>query len=242
MLKTEKQFIVEQLTERLKAAETLIVADYRGLTNKQIDGIRDELFKHGARFTVAKNTLARRAAEAAGADSLLGLLEGPTAIAFVQEGGDPVAVAKALNDAVRTTKILSIRGGVLQGKTIGEEEVKTLATLPPLDVLRGQALGAMVAPLTTFVALINAPLQNLIGLIDARIEQLGGAAPAPVAPAEAPAPDEPVVEAVAEVPAEEPQAEADVPAEAPEAPEASAEPASEAAGDPTDTETNEEKS
>ena len=103
MLKTEKQLIVEQLTERLKAAETLIVADYRGLTNKQIDGIRDELFKHGARFTVAKNTLARRAAEAAGADSLLGLLEGPTAIAFVQEGGDPVAVAKALNDAVRTT-------------------------------------------------------------------------------------------------------------------------------------------
>lgn len=242
MLKTEKQLIVEQLTERLKAAETLIVADYRGLTNKQIDGIRDELFKHGARFTVAKNTLARRAAEAAGADSLLGLLEGPTAIAFVQEGGDPVAVAKALNDAVRTTKILSIRGGVLQGKTIGEEEVKTLATLPPLDVLRGQALGAMVAPLTTFVALINAPLQNLIGLIDARIEQLGGAAPAPVAPAEAPAPAEPVVEAVAEVPAEEPQVEADVPAEAPEAPEASAEPASEAAGDPTDTETNEEKS
>ncbi len=242
MLKTEKQLIVEQLTERLKAAETLIVADYRGLTNKQIDGIRDELFKHGARFTVAKNTLARRAAEAAGADSLLGLLEGPTAIAFVQEGGDPVAVAKALNDAVRTTKILSIRGGVLQGKTIGEEEVKTLATLPPLDVLRGQALGAMVAPLTTFVALINAPLQNLIGLIDARIEQLGGAAPAPVAPAEAPAPAEPVVEAVAEVPPEEPQVEADVPAEAPEAPEASAEPASEAAGDPTDTETNEEKS
>ena len=241
MLKTEKQVIVEQLTERLKAAETLIVADYRGLTNKQIDGIRDELFKHGARFTVAKNTLARRAAEAAGADSLLGLLEGPTAIAFVQEGGDPVAVAKALSDAVRTTKILSIRGGVLQGKTIGEEEVKLLATLPPLDVLRGQALGAMVAPLTTFVALINAPLQNLIGLIDARIDQLGGAAPAPTAPAEAPAPTEPVVEPAAEAPADEPQAE--VPAEeAPDAPEASAEPASEAAGDPTDTETNEKES
>lgn len=242
MLKTEKQFIVEQLTERLKAAETLIVADYRGLTNKQIDGIRDELFKHGARFTVAKNTLARRAAEAAGADSLLGLLEGPTAIAFVQEGGDPVAVAKALNDAVRTTKILSIRGGVLQGKTIGEEDVKALATLPPLDVLRGQALGAMVAPLTTFVALINAPLQNLIGLIDARIEQLGGAAPAPAAAAEAPAPAEPVVEAVAEAPAEEPQAEAELPAEAPEAPEAAAEPVSEAAGDPTEPETIEKES
>lgn len=240
MLKTEKQFIVEQLTERLKAAETLIVADYRGLTNKQIDGIRDELFKHGARFTVAKNTLARRAAEAAGADSLLGLLEGPTAIAFVQEGGDPVAVAKALNDAVRTTKILSIRGGVLQGKTIGEEEVKSLATLPSVDVLRGQVLGAIVAPLTTFVALINAPLQNLIGLIDARIEQLGGAAPAPAAPVEAPAAAEPAPAPVAEAPVAESQP--DVTAEAPEAPEAAAKPASEAAGDPTDTETNEKES
>ena len=237
MLKTEKQHIVEQLTERLQAAETLIVADYRGLTNKQIDSIRDELFKHGARFTVAKNTLARRAAEAAGADSLLGLLEGPTAIAFVQPGGDPVAVAKALNDAARTTKTLTIRGGVLQGRTIGEEDVKSLATLPPLDVLRGQVLGAIVAPLTTFVALINAPLQNLIGLIDARIEQLGGAAVAPAAPAEAPAVAEPVAVPATEAPAEEPQSEASA-----EAPEAVAEPASEAAGDPTDTETNEKES
>ena len=240
MLKTEKQVIVDQLTERLKAADTLIVADYRGLTNKQLDGIRDELFKHGARFTVAKNTLARRAAEAVGADSLLGLLEGPTAIAFVQVGGDPVAVAKVLNDAVRTTKILAIRGGVLQGKTIGEDEVKSLATLPPVDVLRGQALGAMVAPLTTFVALINAPLQNLIGLIDARIDQLGGAAAAPTAPTEAPAAAEPGDGPAAEAPAEEPQSEATV--EAPEAPEAAAEPATEAAGDSTDTETNEKES
>lgn len=222
MLKTEKQLIVDQLTERLKTAETVIVADYRGLTNKQIDGIRDELFKHGARFTVAKNTLARRAAEAAGADSLLGLLEGPTAIAFVQAGGDPVAVAKALNDAARTTKILVIRGGVLQGRTIGEDEVKSLATLPPVDVLRGQALGAMVAPLTTFVALINAPLQYLIGLIDARIDQLGGAAVAPAAFAEEPQPE--------------------TTAEASVAPEAPAEPAPEAAGDPTDTGTNEKES
>ena len=240
MHKADKEAVVADLVEQLRTAESLIVADYRGLTNKQIDGIRDELFKHGARFTVAKNTLARRAAEAAGADSLLGLLEGPTAIAFVQPGGDPVAVAKALSDAVRTTKILTIRGGVLQGRAIGEEDVKSLATLPPVDVLRGQVLGAIVAPLTTFVALINAPLQNLIGLIDARIEQLGGAAVAPAAPVEAPATAEPADRPADEAPAEEPQSEAI--AEAPEAPEAAAEPAIEAAGDPTDTETNEKES
>lgn len=236
MQKSDKQFVIDQLTERLKTSETLIVADYRGLTNKQLDAIRDDLYKHGAKFSVAKNTLARRAAEAAGADALLALLEGPTAIAFVESGGDPVAVAKALSDAARTTKILAIRGGVLQGKTIGEDEIKSLATLPPVETLRAQALGAMVAPLTTFVALINAPLQDLIGLIDARIEQLGGAedtAAAPAAPVETETPAAaPAAPAEAGAAAEEPVAEAEAPAEAP----------AEAAAETTDTENNEEDS
>jgi large subunit ribosomal protein L10 len=239
--KTDKQYVVDQLTERLKAAETLIVADYRGLTNKQLDGIRDEMFKVGAKFSVAKNTLARRAAEAAGAEALLALLEGPTAIAFVQSGGDPVAVAKALNEAARVTKVLTIRGGVLQGKTIGEEDVKALATLPPVDTLRGDALGAMIAPLTSFLALVNAPLQNLIGLIDARIEPLqaqGGAAAAPAAPAAAEAPAPAAAEPAAEAEADaEPQAEA----VAADEPVAEAEAPAEAAAETTETENNEEE-
>lgn len=243
MQRTEKQQVIDQLTTRLAAAETLIVADYRGLTNKQLDQLRDELYKHGAKFSVAKNTLARRAAEAAGAEAVLALLEGPTAIAFVESGGDAVAVAKALEAASRTTKILAIRGGVLQGKVIGEEEVKALATLPPADVLRAEALGAMVAPLTGFLALVNAPLSDLIGLIDARIEQLQGqgdtsaaaAAPAPAA-AE---PEAPQASPDAEAPAEEPAAESAPEAEAEAAPEAAAE----AAADTTDiqSETNEEE-
>ena len=119
-----------------------------------------------------KNTLTRRAAEAAGADALLAMLEGPTAIAFIEADGDMVAVAKALADSARTTKILAIRGGILDGTPIGEADVENLATLPPLDVLRGQVLGAITAPLTTVVGLITAPVRDLIGLIDARIEQL----------------------------------------------------------------------
>jgi large subunit ribosomal protein L10 len=234
--KSDKQYVVDQLTERLRTSDTLIVADYRGLTNKQLDGIRNELVKHGARFVVAKNTLARRAAEAAGADAVLALLEGPTAIAFVQADGDAVAVAKALNEAVRTTKILAIRGGVLQGKTIGEEEIKSLATLPPVETLRAEALGAMVAPLTGFLALVNAPMQNLIGLIDARIEQLQAQGGAAAAPAAAPAEPEAAAE---EAPAEE-QPQAEAVAEEPVA-EAEAEPA-EAAADPTETENKEKES
>src|ERR687894_155617 len=118
MQRDDKERVVAELTERLRTAETLIVADYRGLTNAEIDGLRSKLLEHGARFAVVKNTLTRRAAEAAGADALLALLEGPSAIAFVEAEGDPAAVAKALRDAARTTRILAIRGGVLQGRSI----------------------------------------------------------------------------------------------------------------------------
>jgi large subunit ribosomal protein L10 len=173
MQKEAKARVVDELTERLKAAETLIVADYRGLTMPQIDALRGRLLEHGARFTVVKNTLTRRAAEAAGNEALLALLEGPSAIAFIEADGDMVAVAKALADSARDTRVLTIRGGILAGRQIGGGEVEELAKLPPVDVLRGQVLGAVIAPLTSLLALVNAPLQNLIGLIDARIEQLG---------------------------------------------------------------------
>jgi large subunit ribosomal protein L10 len=173
MHKDEKQRVVADLTERLKSSDTLIVADYRGLTMPQIDGLRTELLKHGARFQVVKNTLTRRAAEAAGAEAVLALLEGPTAIAFLEGDADPAAVAKALAAAGRETRVLEVRGGILEGRPITPEEVDSLAKLPPLDVLRGQVLGAVTAPLQTIVGLFTAPLQDLVGLIDARVEQLG---------------------------------------------------------------------
>src|SRR5207237_3281560 len=101
--KAQKERVVAELAERLRTTETLVVADYRGLTMPQIDDLRTKLLEHGARFAVVKNTLTKRAAELAGADALLALLEGPTAIAFLESNGDPVAVAKALVDAARTT-------------------------------------------------------------------------------------------------------------------------------------------
>jgi large subunit ribosomal protein L10 len=172
MQKSDKEKVVTDLTEKLRSAETMIVADYRGLTMPQIDALRSKLIENGARFTVVKNTLTRRAAEAAGADALLALLEGPSAIAFVEADGDAVAVAKALADSARDTKVLEIRGGVMQGLVITGADVDVLAKLPPLDVLRGQVIGAVIAPLNAIAGLINAPLQNLYGLIEARIEQL----------------------------------------------------------------------
>jgi len=205
--KEDKQKVVEELTERLRSSDTLLVADYRGLTMPQIDALRTRLLESGARFTVVKNTLTRRAAEAAGADALLTLLDGPSAIAFLDADGDMVAAAKALADMARESRILEIRGGVLQGRTMSASEVESLATLPPFDVLRGQVLGAIIAPLNVLMGLLTAPLQNLHGLIDARIEQLGGADEAPAAEEQAP-------EEVPEPASEEPTAAGDEPTQA----------------------------
>ena len=174
MKKEDKERVVAELTEKLRRSDTMIVADYRGLTMPQIDSLRSRLVEQGATFSVVKNTLTRRAAEAAGADALLALLDGPSAIAFIEADGDAVAVAKALSDSARETRVLALKGGVMQGRTISGEDVESLAKLPPLDVLRGQVIGAVIAPLNAILGLVNAPLQNLYGLIDARIEQLGG--------------------------------------------------------------------
>src|SRR5579864_3729765 len=190
MKKEDKEQVVAELTERLRASDTLLVADYRGLTMPQIDALRSRLIESGAKFTVVKNTLTRRAAEAAGADALLTLLEGPSAIAFLEADGDMVAAAKALADSARESRVLAIRGGVMEGRIVSAEEVESLAKLPPIDVLRGQVLGAIIAPLSSLIGLVTAPLQNLYGLIDARIDQLGGEEPAATEP-EPPAAAEP---------------------------------------------------
>jgi large subunit ribosomal protein L10 len=217
MQRDEKERVVAELADRLRSTETLIVADYRGLSVTEINDLRGQLLEHGARFRVVKNTLTRRAAEEAGAESLLALLDGPTAIAFLDDDGDPVAVAKALNAASRETKVLEIRGGILDGQQIGEAEVKSLATLPPTDVLRAQLVSAVSGPLMTVVGLFTAPLRDLVNVIDARIKQLeeqGQAVPdaepepepEPQSAAEEPAAEEVTPEApAAEAATEEPE-------------------------------------
>jgi large subunit ribosomal protein L10 len=189
MQRTQKERVVTELAEQLRSTESLIVADYRGLTNAQLEELRAKLRGSGARFQVVKNTLTRRAAEEVGSESLLALLEGPTAIAFVETDGDPVAVAKALSAAARETRVLEIRGGILDGEQIGGDDVRSLATLPPTDVLRAQLVGAVSGPLMTVVGLFTAPLRDLVNVIDARIKQLeeqeGAEEVSPEAPASA---------------------------------------------------------
>jgi large subunit ribosomal protein L10 len=232
MLKSEKERVVEQLAERLRSTETLMVADYRGLTMPEIDELRSRLLEAGARFTVVKNTLTKRAAEQAGTTNVLELIEGPTAIAFLEAEGDPVAVAKVLNETARATDVLVIRGGLLEGSLVGDAEIKRLATLPAADVLRAQLAGAVFAPLTTVVGLFTAPLRDLVGVLDARIRQLeeqGETVPEPEPAAEAAAEEPQAEEAAAEPAAEEEQPQAEETAEEPAAEEEqSEEPSAEA--------------
>jgi large subunit ribosomal protein L10 len=215
MLRQDKERIVSELAERLKNSQNLLVADYRGLTMPEIDELRSALLETGARFSVVKNTLTRLAAEEAGVKQLLELVDGPTAIAFIDAEGDPAAAAKILNDTARTNDVLVIRGGLLEGDTVSDVEIKRLATLPPADVLRAQFAGAVAAPLTTIVGLFTAPLRDLANVIDARITQLheqGEAVPEPAAEAETPQAE---VSTEAEAPAQTPP-EASEPEEASE--------------------------
>jgi large subunit ribosomal protein L10 len=234
MHRSDKERVVAELTERLRSADTLIVTDYRGLTNVQLESLRDELIKHGARLSIVKNTLTRRAAEAAGADSLLALLEGPSAIAFIEADGDPVSVAKALSDTARESRILEIRGGIMQGRSIDPAAVEELSKVPPLDVLRGQVVGAILAPLNQLVGLVNAPLRDFVGLIDSRIEQLGGAEEAEAAPETAQADES------AEA-APSPEADEDAAPVAEATPEAEAKSEAEATSEESTEETPEEE-
>jgi len=217
MQKADKERVVTELTDRLKSAETLIVADYRGLTVTQIGALRGKLLEHGARFSVVKNTLTKRAAESAGVKPLLALLDGPTAIAFLETGGDPVAVAKALDDAVRAN-VLTLKGGLLEGSELTADDVRQLAKLPPAEMLRAQLVGAVIGPATMIVGLFTAPMRELVGVIEARIRQLeeqGETAPAPVAEEQAEEPaaeakpqaEETAAEAEPEAPPKEPTAE-----------------------------------
>ena len=225
MQKRDKERVVGELVERLRSTDTLIVADYRGLSMSEMDGVRTELLQHGARFSVVKNTLTKRAAEEAGVTQLIELLEGPTAVAFVGDG-DMVAVAKTLNETARRTRILTLKGGIVQGQAVTAEQVRELASLPPTEELQGQVLGAIVGPLNAIVGLFTAPLRELVGVVDARIRQLEeqeaaqAAKPEPepeaAEPKSEPEAAEPEPEPEARPDAEEPAAEAEAAPDEPE--------------------------
>jgi large subunit ribosomal protein L10 len=154
----EKAQAIAELATRLSSGETVIAADFRGLTVKELAELRARLRAAETEFTVVKNTLARRAAAAAGREALLPYLDGPTGLAWV--GGDPALAAKALNGfAGEHPDALAIKGGLLEGRDLPSADVIRLAGLPTREQLLGQLAGGVAAPLSGLAG----SLSNLIG-------------------------------------------------------------------------------
>ncbi len=164
MNKDQKAAVVDEIAAQISEAQAVIAVDYRGTSVPQAAELRAKLRDADTTFRIVKNSLTERAAAKAGADTLKGLLEGPTAFAFVH--GDPAAAAKALNDFTRELDSFQFKGGVMDGTPLSVDELKVIARLPTREVLDAQLVGMVASPLTGLVRGLN-------GLISGLALQLG---------------------------------------------------------------------
>jgi large subunit ribosomal protein L10 len=162
---------VEDLKARLKGVKTVLLAEYRGLTVQQLSDLRRQLKAVSAEYKVVKNRLARLAI-AGGLGGLGAQLKGPTGMVLAK--GDPVSVAKALQTFARTNQALVLKAGVVDGQLLEPAGLKALADLPSREALRAQIVGALTAPLTQLVGLLQAAPRELAYILDQR----GRSAPA----------------------------------------------------------------
>jgi len=160
MLRSQKEALLDEIKSLLVAHDDMFVSDYRGLTVAELKELRGSLRESGGSMHVLKNTLTRRAAAETGREALTELLNGPTAVTFC--GDDPVAAAKALSDFARKHDSLVVRGGLLQGQIIDAAGVKALATMPPREILLGQVVGTMAAPISGLVTVLQGTLAGFV--------------------------------------------------------------------------------
>jgi large subunit ribosomal protein L10 len=179
--KAEKAETVADLTARLKASSTAVLADYRGMTVGQMRDLRSKLRDGGIDMVVVKNTLARRAAKAAGYERLSSELTGPIAMLFAAD--DVSGPARILNDYIRANRKMVIKAGLLEGQVVKADTVVELADLPSREVLISRLLGAMQTPLANLANVLQAPLSKLARTLDAVRTQKESQAPAAAAAA-----------------------------------------------------------
>lgn len=169
MAKPDKVQAVAEITDRFRGSSAAVVTEYRGLTMTQLTQLRRTLGE-GATYSVAKNTLVRRAAQDAGVTGIEELLLGPTAIAFVT--GEPVEAAKVLRNFAKDNKALVIKGGYMDGRPLTVDEVNELADLDSREVMLAKLAGAMKANLSKAAALFAAPATQVARLALALQEKL----------------------------------------------------------------------
>ena len=199
-----KAAVIDEITERFQNSSAAVLTEYRGLTVAQLTQLRRSLGE-GSSYAVVKNTLTKRAADSVGYSDLAPLLNGPTAIAFIE--GDPVNAAKAIRDFAKANPALIVKGGVVEGRTVDAREVTRLADVESREVLLAKLAGAMKGNLTKAAGLFQAPLSQMARLTAALQEKKAADAPA----AEAPAAEEaaPAAEAAADDTATDDSAAAD---------------------------------
>ncbi|GAB3219017.1 50S ribosomal protein L10 [Glycomyces halotolerans] len=157
----DKQAAIAELTDRFSSASAAVLTEYRGLSVDELGELRRSLGE-GARYRVAKNTLAKRAANQAGLTELDDLFTGPTAITFIE--GDPVEAAKGLRNFAKQHEALVIKGGVMEGKPLSVEEITKLADLESREVLLAKLAGALKANAQKTAAVLNAPVSKMARL------------------------------------------------------------------------------
>jgi large subunit ribosomal protein L10 len=220
MNRDQKAVVVDEIAAQIGESEAIFAVDYRGITVTQVAELRDRLREADARFRVVKNSLSERAADKAGVESLKPMLTGPTALALVR--GDAAIAAKALNDTARRLNLLEFKGGLLNGDVLSAEDVRSIARLPSREVLYGQLVGTVAAPLTGLARGLNALISGLAIQLKAIADQglVSGEAPAAEPEAAPAAEPEAAPAAEPEAPAEPEAAAAATEPEAPAAPEA----------------------
>jgi large subunit ribosomal protein L10 len=169
----EKQAVVKVISDKLKAAKSIVLADYRGLTVEQDTELRSALRKAEVEYKVFKNTLTSLALKENGLDGLKPYLSGPTAVAISDK--DPVAPAKVLSAFAKKFDKLELKAGVVEGKIIDLDGIKALAELPPKEVLISKVLGSFNAPISGFVNVLNGNLRGLAVALNAIAEQKANA-------------------------------------------------------------------
>jgi large subunit ribosomal protein L10 len=157
-LETKKQ-VVAEVTEKFSNAKSVIITDYRGLTVAEVTELRSRLRAQGVEYRVIKNTLLKIAAKDAGIEGAEEYFQGPTAVAYGLE--DAVAPAQVLSKFIKEYKKMEIKGGILEGKVIGFDEVKALADLPPREILLGQVASVFQAPIAGLVNVLQGPIRKL---------------------------------------------------------------------------------
>ncbi|MBB3607040.1 large subunit ribosomal protein L10 [Mycolicibacterium sp. BK556] len=175
MAKADKATAVADIAEKFKESTATVVTEYRGLTVSNLAELRRSLGKETT-YTVAKNTLVKRAAVEAGVEGLDDLFAGPTAIAFIT--GEPVDAAKAIKKFAKDNKALVIKGGYMDGKALSVTEVEKIADLESREVLLSKLAGAMKAKQSQAAALFVAPASQVARLAAALQEKKAGEEPA----------------------------------------------------------------